>query len=77
MKFWRVVKAVFSPSFYRTCCYCTFLSSLMTGGNFPTSSRPSFGKLEKQFEEFRHRLEELGSLRKRIWVVVKYLSESL
>ncbi|WMV33263.1 hypothetical protein MTR67_026648 [Solanum verrucosum] len=34
----------------------------MTDGNFPTSSRPSFGKLKKQFEELRHRLEELGSL---------------
>ncbi|WMV59147.1 hypothetical protein MTR67_052532, partial [Solanum verrucosum] len=45
-----------------SCCYCTFLSSLMTDGNFRTSSRPSFGKLKKQFEELRHRLEELGSL---------------
>ncbi|KAH0773895.1 hypothetical protein KY290_011032 [Solanum tuberosum] len=34
----------------------------MTDGKFPTSSRPSFGKLKKQFEELRHCLEELGSL---------------
>ncbi|KAG5585519.1 hypothetical protein H5410_045953 [Solanum commersonii] len=38
-----------------------------------SSFTPSFGKLEKQFDEFQHRLEELGSLRKRIWVVVMEL----
>uniref|UniRef100_A0A0V0HNH1 Putative ovule protein n=1 Tax=Solanum chacoense TaxID=4108 RepID=A0A0V0HNH1_SOLCH len=42
----------------------------MTDGEFPTSSTPSFGKMEKQFEEFRHCLEKLGSLLKWIWVVV-------
>lgn len=30
--------------------------------SFRTSSTPSFGKLEKQFEEFRHSLEEFGSI---------------
>lgn len=38
----------------------------MAGGDFLNSSSPSSEKLEKQFEEFRHRLEESGNLRERI-----------
>lgn len=46
--------------------HSTFLSTLMAGGDF---LNPSSDKLEKQFEDFRHHLEESGNLRERIRAV--------
>ncbi|KAL3356897.1 hypothetical protein AABB24_017518 [Solanum stoloniferum] len=46
--------------------HSTFLSTLMAGGDF---LNPSSDKLEKQFEDFRHHLEESGNIRERIRAV--------
>ncbi|XP_055809009.1 uncharacterized protein LOC129877519 [Solanum dulcamara] len=50
-------------------CHSTFLFDSMEGGDFLNPSSLSSEKLEKQFEEFRHRLEESGNLRERIRTV--------
>ncbi|CAN4126150.1 unnamed protein product [Withania somnifera] len=49
-------------SLFKAHCHCTS----MTGGDLASSSSPSFEKLEKQFADFRQRLEESGNLRERI-----------
>lgn len=54
---------------------CRFSSSSMAGGDDPLAP-PSSQCLEKQFEDFRHQLEESGSLRERIRAVVSEIEST-
>ncbi|XP_009784479.1 uncharacterized protein [Nicotiana sylvestris] len=60
-----VPSSTFTSSNKARCC-STFLANSMEAGDL---SNPSSEKLEKQFEDFRHHLEESGNLRERIRAV--------
>lgn len=60
-----VPSSTFTSSNKARCC-STFLANSMAAGDL---SNPSSEKLEKQFEDFRHHLEESGNLRERIRAV--------